>query len=590
MRECNNEPAATPDHGCTEVANQTAPIPELVFESVFDSLREGVTVTDGQASIVWVNRACCDISGYTKQELVGATPRVFNSGRQSRRYFDAMWLALREKGCWSGEIWNRHKNGEIYPQWLSIAAMQGRDGCVENYVSVFSDIAMRKHAEDRMLRLSHFDVLTGLPNRALFFDRLQQALARARHHKSRVSLFVVDLDHFKSINSNFGHGQGDQVLIQAAQRLTSCLGQTDSIARLSGDEFALILGLAAGGVEVANVARKIIAAIDAPFHVGGHVHQLGASIGIATFPEDGEDEETLLRRGGAALYLAKQAGRGTYQQVSSDQRRQVERDALLQSQLPTALATGQFFLMYQPQVATHDGRLVGLEALLRWRLPDGTLVPPGRFIPLAERSGAISAIDRHVIELGSRQIADWMRAGLSMVPVSFNLSADSFRKAGLAMETVDLLHEKGIGPHSMIMEVTETAAMANLSHTIGSLEAWRALGIGVAIDNVGSDSSSLNYLRQFPANSLRIDQRFIRNIDESSADRALVRSLLELARTLGLKIVAKGVEMGSQYDFLRDHGCDVIQGYLYSPPITAAQAAIMLQHRDAPVARAPSAG
>jgi diguanylate cyclase (GGDEF)-like protein/PAS domain S-box-containing protein len=557
---------------------------QAMMESVFHSLREGMLVTDQQARILWVNRACCEITGYSEQELLGKTPAVFSSGRQSRRFYDDMWQTISQQGWWAGEIWNRRKNGDIYPQWLSIATVYGEDGHVESYASMFADISSRKQTEEAMLRLAHYDALTGLPNRTLFFDRLQQAMALARRHKAGLGLFVLDLDHFKTVNDNFGHSAGDQVLVQASQRLLSCLRQTDSVARLSGDEFAVILNFVGGDTEISEVARKIISAMDAPFRVGEHAHHLGVSIGVAIFPVDGEDEETLLRHADAAMYLAKHAGRGTYRHVSHDHRQEMEREARLNTQLHTALELGQFFLVYQPQVAAKDGRLVGLEALIRWRLPDGTLVPPGQFIPMAERSGFIGAIDRHVLELGARQIAAWTKAGLPMVPVSFNVSAGEFMKPGVEKEIVSLLRGKGVDPKLVVMEVTETAAMSDLTQTMRVLEAWRELGIGVAIDDFGTGFSSLSYLRHFPANCLKIDQSFIRALDNSEGDRALVESILDLAHKLGLEVVAEGVELPSQHEFLCRHGCDVIQGYLFSPPVTVDEAANLLQRGDVPLA------
>jgi diguanylate cyclase (GGDEF)-like protein/PAS domain S-box-containing protein len=560
------------------------PAASAKMESVFRSLREGMVVTDADARIVWVNRAACEISGYGEHELLGATPAIFSSGRQSRRFYDEMWQTIVRQGWWAGEIWNRRKDGEIYPQWLSIAAVYDAEGRIENYVSMFSDISARKQSEEQMMRLAHYDALTGLPNRTLFFDRLQQGLALARRHNSRLSLFVVDLDHFKSVNDNFGHTHGDQVLAQAAQRLLSCLRQSDSVARVGADEFAVILNFVGGEAEIAEVARKIIAAMDIPFRVGAHTHHLGCSIGVAIYPEDGDDTETLLRHADAAMYLAKHAGRGTYRQVSRDRRLEMEREAQLNSRMHEALAAGQFFLMYQPQVEAASGRLVGLEALIRWRLPDGTLVPPGQFIPLAERTGFVAAIDRHVMELGARQMASWARAGLELVPVSFNVSAGEFMQAGVEKEVVSLFRGKGVDPRLVVMEVTETAAMSDLTQTMQILESWRALGIGVAIDDFGTGFSSLNYLRKFPANSLKIDQSFIRALDESPGDRALVESIIELAQKLNLEVVAEGVELRSQYDFLRQRGCDVVQGYLFSPPILADEATLLLQRREVPLA------
>jgi EAL domain-containing protein (putative c-di-GMP-specific phosphodiesterase class I) len=339
-----------------------------------------------------------------------------------------------------------------------------------------------------------------------------------------------------------------------------------------------------GESDVAEKANALIAAMSAPFTVGDHLHYIGASVGMALFPDDAEDAETLLRHADASMQQAKLSGRGSSRRVSRQWRESMEKDALLEIRLHSALEAGEFFLVYQPQVSARSRKLVGFEALIRWRQADGSLISPGQFIPLAERSGLIAEIDRYVVSQGARQIAEWNKAGLKCVPVSFNLSAGQFRKPGVEKQIVSLLRGRGVDPRNAVFEITETAAMADLSQTIHILEAWRALGIGVGIDDFGTGFSSLNYLRQFPASSLKIDQSFVRGLDEFPADRALVESILDMGKKLGLEIVAEGVEKPSQYEFLLARGCDVIQGYLFSKPISADAAMALLERPDEPLA------
>lgn len=544
-----------------------------LLETVFDSMHEALTITDADNRIVRINSAFSEITGYSADDIVGKTPSILQSGRQTRAFYQEMWESIQRSGWWSGEIWNRRKGGEIFPEWLTISTLRDDDNRVTGYVGIFSDISIRKRSENDLIRLAHFDPLTNLPNRTLLFDRLRNALAIGRRHKSGVALLFIDLDRFKGVNDAYGHREGDALLADAAQRIVSCLRETDTVARIGGDEFVVVLTFVTGEVEATEVGRKIIAALGQTFHIGRNVHHIGASVGLAMFPDDGDDEETLLRHADASMYGAKVAGRNKVRHLSRPERERLEYEATLERQMHGALEHGEYFLVYQPQMLARTRRLAGFEALVRWRRPDGSIVSPADFIPIAERTGFIAELDRHVIELGVRQLRQWVRDGLRLPPFSFNLSPHEFQREGIELEVLRQIRSKGLVPDLIGIEVTESSAMADLQKTIKVLEGWRRIGIKVAIDDFGTGHSSLAYLRHFPASCLKIDQAFVRGIGRSVEEAALVESMLSIARSLNLAVVAEGVETAEQYEFLRDRGCELIQGYYFSRPLEAAAAA-----------------
>lgn len=586
LHDCGNEPAVLRQR-VSELEGEVCTLRHLtgqqqLLATAFDAMREALVVTDADNRILSVNRAFTEVTGYAPEEAVGRTPALLHSGRHPRGFYQDMWETLGRNNYWAGEIWNRRKDGEVYPEWLAISVLRKADGTINGYIAIFSDISGRKRSENDLIRLANFDALTGLPNRALLFDRIRGTLAIARRHKSRAALLFVDLDRFKGVNDAYGHREGDTLLVDASRRIVGCLRESDTVARIGGDEFVAVLGFASGEHEVAEVARKIIAAVGKPFQIGANSHHIGASIGIAIYPDDGEDEETLLRHADAAMYKAKQSGRNLVRHTSRIERQRLEHEARIEQEMHAALANRDFFLVFQPQVDARNGHLAGFEALIRWRLPDGSTMAPAEFIPVAERTGFIADLDRHVIELGTRQLRVWQREGLEPPPVSFNLSPQEFQREGIELEVMRQIRGQGLPPSLIGIEVTESSAMADLKKTIQVLETWRKLGIKVAIDDFGTGHSSLAYLRHFPASSLKIDQSFVRSIGRSIEDSALVETMLEIARTLQLAVVAEGVETLEQYEFLRDRGCDLIQGYYFSRPLSV-EAAVELLRRNTPL-------
>jgi diguanylate cyclase (GGDEF)-like protein/PAS domain S-box-containing protein len=558
---------------------QRAIVQSKLVDTVFNSMREALVVTDVDNRIVRVNRSFSEITGYTPEEALGATPSLLNSGRQSRGFYQEMWETLLRSGWWIGEIWNQRKNGEVYPEWLTISAIRdsANDNQLEGYVAIFSDITHRKRHENELMRLAHFDTLTGLPNRAKLLDQLHKTLATARQQQTRSALLFIDLDRFKSVNDAYGHREGDILLADAAQRIGAVLQNSHTVGRVSSDEFLVVLNFATGEHEAGAVANKIIAALSAPFQIGTNVHRIGASIGVAMFPEDGDDAEALLRHADAAMFNAKQSGRNRVCHSSSLDRERMAHEARIEQHMHKALADEQFFLVYQPQVDAQTCRLAGLEALVRWRTAEGSIISPADFIPVAERTGFIVELDRHLIELGMRQVRQWQGDGLSVPQISFNISPQEFQREGIALDIMRQIRGQGLSPSQIGIEVTESSAMADLQKTIEVLELWRRVGIKVAIDDFGTGHSSLAYLRHFPASCLKIDQGFVRGIGRSAEESAMVDTMLDIARSLQLDVVAEGVETQAQYAFLRDRGCALIQGYYFSRPLSADDTAALMR-------------
>lgn len=540
-----------------------------LLHSVFQSMHEGLVVTAPDGRIELVNRSFCEITGYRADEVLGKTPAILNSGRQTASFYDNMWQEIRRTGWWSGEIWNRRKNGELYPEWLAISTIYSAEGEINHYVGLFSDITARKHTENQLLRLAHFDSLTGLPNRSLLLDRLHQGLLVAQRQRSALALLFIDLDRFKPVNDGFGHREGDRVLADAAQRIVSCVRESDTVARIGGDEFVVLLNFIATPQDAERIAGKITSILSVPFHTHSHEHHLGASIGIAIYPQDGEDHETILRHADAAMYRAKQGGRNTFRLFSADERLRLARDTQIEQRLYHAMHDDELFVVFQPQVDTISHRLTGLEALVRWRQPDGRIAMPGEFIPVAERSELIGRIDRHVLRCGLQHMASWQAAGLPLVPVSFNLSAQEFMRRHLEDQIHALQAGHAVPTSMVVFEITESSAIQDLELTLSILERLRQAGYKVAIDDFGTGYSSLAYLRDFPASSLKIDYSFVRNLEHSEEDRGLIDTIIQLGHRLGLKVVAEGVETAGQYQYLRQLGCDVIQGFYFSRPLPA---------------------
>lgn len=544
---------------------------------VFESSREGILITDANNDLVAVNRAFTEITGYAPDEVIGKNPRLLASGRHDKSFYDAMWRDILNQDHWQGEVFSRRKNGDIYPEWLSISLVRDQDGQIVQHIGILNDLSAHKTAEERIQFLSNFDSLTHLPNRGLLRDRAQLALAGAMRTHSSVALMYIDLDRFKIVNDSLGHSAGDQLLQALSERLTGHLHADDTLCHQGGDEFILLLPNTDVD-EAAHVARKILDIIAQPFTIDGQRLTLTASIGVAEFPQDGDNFEQLAQSADAALYRAKQSGHNTFQFFTRQMHEQAHEVLQVENELRQALEQGEFLLHYQPQVDTKTSKIIGAEALIRWQHPQKGLVPPAHFIPIAEESGLIIDIGNWVLHTAIRQVADWQTAGLPIVPVAVNLSVVQFRQDTLYQTVTQALSTSKLDPAMLKLEMTEGIAMENSERTINVLNQLHALGVGLSIDDFGTGYSSLSYLKRFNIDKLKIDQSFVRDLGRDPEDAAIVTAIIGMAKGLGFRTIAEGVETREQLDFLREKQCDEIQGYLFSQPLLAEVFAELLRN------------
>lgn len=534
---------------------------------VFEHAGEAIMVTDADNRIVKVNPAFTAITGYSAAEVLGETPARFKSGRHDAAFYQAMWRSLSETDAWEGEIWDRRRDGVVYPKWLTISAMRDNQGELRHYVALFTDISERKRSEERIRHLAEHDSLTGLPNRSLLQDRLRQAMARAEREHARLALLFVDLDRFKLVNDSLGHAVGDALLQEVAHRLQSTVRASDTVSRQGGDEFLILLADIEQNEDAGRVAQKMLEVLSEPCHLASHELRITPSIGISLYPDDSVDLETLIKSADIAMYQAKESGRHTYQFYTGDMNQRAAERLSVEIGLRRALEKGEMLLHYQPQIDLASGRIVGLEALLRWRHPEQGLIPPGQFIPIAEDSGLIVPIGEGVLHEACRQSLAWRAAGLPAVPIAVNLSAAQFRKPGLESLLRDILAATGLPPALLELELTERIVMNQEEETVAILGRLHALGVRLSIDDFGTGYSSLSYLKRFPIQKLKVDQSFVRDVANDSNDAAIVRGIVSLAHSLGLGVIAEGVETREQRDFLRELGCEQAQGYYFSRPL-----------------------
>ncbi len=534
---------------------------------VFDQSGEAIVVTDPVGIIQTINPAFTDITGYTQQEALGKPISIVSSGRHSAAFYDAMWQALKTKGFWQGEINNKRKNGDIYPEWLTINRVDDSDGRQVHFVAVFSDITTIKDSQRKVEYLATHDTLTGLPNRALFHDHLRHALAHARRKNTRVALLFIDLDNFKTINDTLGHDVGDELLKQAASRLKEVVRDVDTVARLGGDEFTAIL--MEGDADVANrVGQRILNDLSASFEVNKTQLFVSASVGVAFYPDDGEDSTMLIKAADTAMYRAKESGRSRVEFFKPDMHVRLLKRATLESALREALRQNRLRLVYQPKFGFSESRpLVGAEALLRWHDPELGHVSPADFIPVAESSGLILEVGRVVRDMLIKQIREWIRMGLTPPPVAMNLSSRCAREQRYASSLLAELAAHQVPPELLAIEITEGALLENSNIVKDNLSSMCQAGLSISIDDFGTGYFSLSYLKRLPLSELKIDKSFVDGLGQDKEDEAIARAVLALAHALELKTVAEGVETEVQWAWLQEHGCDVAQGFLLSKPL-----------------------
>lgn len=535
---------------------------------VFQATSEGIMVIDPQLRIVQVNPAFTETTGYTAEEALGQTPRLLASGRHDPAFYAEMWQALNERGAWSGEIWNRRRNGEVYPEWLNINVIRNAAGEVQNYVGVFSDVTHFKSIQDRLHELAFYDPLTNLPNRKLLYDRLEQAVMRSRRKGSRFALLFIDLDRFKDVNDSLGHGFGDKILIEAANRLRKLARESDTVARLGGDEFTLILPDAPEDWQLAGIANRVLAALSQPIEAEGRKVFLSASVGIARYPNDGQGVEELLRHADTAMYRAKADGRNRFCFFTPELNEAVVRRLRLETELRESIQNGQLHVVWQPQVRLADRKPVGAEVLARWRHAELGDVPPSQFIPVAEECGLIVDLSRWVFEHALQTAAEWLTPDSELpMRIAINMSALHLRHENAADDVMRMLRKYRIDPNLVELELTESALMGRDASSEAFVQKLGAHGLSFAVDDFGTGYSNLAYLKRFTVHRLKIDRAFVQDITESAADRQIVAAIIAIGHSLGLTVVAEGVETLEQERILREMGCDEAQGYLYSRPI-----------------------
>jgi diguanylate cyclase (GGDEF)-like protein/PAS domain S-box-containing protein len=536
--------------------------------AVFANNSEAIVITDEDNEIVMVNDAFTRITGYAADEVLGKNPRIFSSGKMDQLFYQQLWQDYLRNDGWSGEIWNKRKNGEIYPEWLILSLVRDHTGKVTNHIAIYSDITERKREEERIQFLANHDVLTQLPNRFLLNDRLTQALAFAERNQAKVGILFIDLDHFKNINDSLGHDVGDELLKQVAARMTLCLRRTDTLARLGGDEFVAVLPEIGAEQEAAFVAEKMLESFSEPFSVRNHQLSITPSIGIGIYPDDGTAPVDLLRKADMAMYRAKDIGRNTLQFYRPEMTQHITERLQLEMDLRQAIARNQLFLAYQPKVDLMSGQVVGLEALIRWQHPVRGLVPANRLIEVAEESGLILEIGDWVLHQACMQGRLWQAQGYVAVPIAVNVSGVQFRRGQCLKRIRAILNDTGFSADLLEIEITESMLMELGAAGQKMLTELRQLGVRLALDDFGTGYSSLSRLKTFPLDCLKIDQSFIRDIGTDPNDAAIVRAVLGMAHEIGLKVVAEGVETQQQLDFLRQLRCEEYQGYLFSRPVT----------------------
>jgi diguanylate cyclase (GGDEF)-like protein/PAS domain S-box-containing protein len=559
-------------------AEEDLRIAAIAFES-----EEGMMVADAHGVIIRVNRAFTTLTGFSAQEVLGKTPALLRSDRHDKAFYDAMWQALRDKRYWQGEVWNRHKNGELCAVWLTITAVAAPDGSVSHYVGSFSDITQNKLAADEIFQLAYFDPLTHLANRRRLLDRLGQALTNAAETGRLGAILFLDLDNFKTLNDTRGHDSGDLLLTEVAQRMRASVRAGDTLARLGGDEFVVLLeNLSAHHGEAAalanQVGQKLLQSLDQPYQLKDFEYHGTVSIGVGLFQAQ-DTVEALLKHADLALYQAKSAGRNTLRFFDPAMQAALDARSALEADLRQALSRQELRLYYQPQI-DRQGRVVGAEALIRWQHPQRGLVLPGEFIGLAEDCGLIVPIGLWVLDCACAQLRAWQGDPLmKTLQLAVNVSARQFRQADFADQVKAILQRSEAKPALLKLELTESLVLANVADTISKMQALKELGLGFSLDDFGTGFSSLSYLAQLPLEQLKIDKSFVRELPGNHSSEIIAQTIVTMGQSLGLNVIAEGVETAAQHEFLQQHGCPFYQGYWFSLPLPLAEFERFLQHQ-----------
>jgi len=542
---------------------------------VIEASHDAVMITDAKGIIQSVNPSFCKLTGYSADEALGQTPSLLSSGQHDQLFYQQMWQGLQQQGYWQGEIWNKRKNGEIYPEWLSISAVRNDQGAINQYAAIFSDITERKKREQKIHELAYFDELTGLANRRLFQDRLEQALANAKRHHHQLAVLFLDLDLFKRINDTLGHQAGDEALRQVAKRLQKASRAGESVARLGGDEFTMLVPECETKEEIVKLAQRIVAQFELPFQIQQNELALTTSVGISIYPQHGHTASELLKCADAAMYQAKESGRNNYSIYNSSLGQRHDQALQLEQALRKALSQQQLQVHYQPKVELKTGQLHSLEALVRWKDQELGQVAPADFIPIAETLGLIHQLGQQVLRQVCHQLQQW---GALAVPVAVNISAKELADPQFLPQLKQILAESEVDPQLLELEITESCLLPErAAETQRVLQKLRQLGIRLAIDDFGTGYSSLSYLRHLPINCLKIDRSFIKTLPDNTNDRQITSAIIAMANAMGLDVIAEGVESQAQQEFLLTAGCKFGQGYWFGKAENAASTLLLLQ-------------
>jgi len=561
----------------------------IIYRKAVEHALEGIGITDPNGTILAVNQAFTEITGYAADEVVGKSTSLLQSGRHDQAFYTQLWSSLLATGRWTGEIWNQRKNGEIYPEILSISAIDDENGEVTHYVAVFHDVTAVKRQEEQIVHQAYHDGLTGLPNRSLAHDRIEVSLAHVKRGGTRLAVLFLDLDNFKNVNDSLGHEWGDKLLLQVANRLVSQVREEDTVARLGGDEFLILVAAVATDEVVVDLAKRLLHSFASPFNVDGNDLFVTASIGVAFYPEDGATAGVLTKHADIAMYQAKANGKNRYCLFTADLSERIAYLRQLENNLRQAIVNREFIVHFQPKIDPFTGLIIGAEALARWRKADETLVNPADFIPLAEETGLIVPLGEQVLDLACQMMHTLNHSGRGDLTISVNLSPLQFVQTNLVERILAVLSKHGVASSQLELEITETAMMTNLTKTVDTLNQLVAAGIAIAVDDFGTGYSSLSYLKRFPIQTLKIDRSFIRDLTSDPSDAQLVGTIILMAHNLGITVVAEGVESQEQLEWLKQCGCEQIQGYLFSKPLPAETFLTFVDQYSAPRA-APAPG
>lgn len=542
-----------------------------IADRIISQTKEGIVITTANGVIVDINEAYCRITGYDREELIGQKPSLLKSGRHDNQFYDQMWRQINETGFWSGEIWDRRKNGEIYPKCLRISTLYKEDGSVKNYMGIFTDISDQKRAEDAIENLAYTDPLTQLPNRSLFYDRLNQSITAIKREQGELAVMIIDIGRFKFINCNLGHSAGDELLIHVAKELSKLVRASDTVARLNADEFAIVLPALRLPEDALIVAQNILTNICKKLQLNGEEIEITLNIGISCFPQDGANGDLLVKQAELALYKSRELGSNNYHFFSIELQDAIEGQLELENELRTAIQQNQLTLFYQPKIDLISQKVVGMEALVRWNHPEKGMIPPDKFIPFAEESNLIIEMGQWIIDTACQQTAAWNRQLEEPLVIAINLSPKQFRQSNLLDMIQQSLSKHRLDAHQVELEITESSVMDDVNNAMDIMHQLRSSGLKLAIDDFGTGYSSLSYLKRFPITTLKIDQSFVRELTEDSDDAAIVETIITMAEKLNLNVVAEGIETVEQFRFLQKNNCQNGQGYYLCRPLPSEE-------------------